>query len=150
MGVTAIRGFRNSTSATLFLQGWENRASATNRCLARPGTTRGLNMWIPWCDSADRFGAIIKGGPAGGLWQGDHVATIGPRESLPSTSDNGLDLIRTSWRYWIWQSGDEVRYSTDGQWHYDGEPVPGHPWVDGNRNLIVHPDGSLELQVVAY
>jgi hypothetical protein len=72
-------------------------------------------MWIPWCDDSGSFNS-------------KHIE---------------FRVEATGKTYYVWQSGDRVRYSEDGAWAAGGQAVPGDSFVDGDRRVVFSSSGEM-------
>lgn len=112
-GVTAIREFSNSTPSAFQLY----RVRTRELVKVAANKTVSCNVWIPWADTPKQFDAgehIVVGTP--GIYVGNYYILPKPY-------------------FGIWQQGDYVRFSTDGDYHFNGDRVPGDARVDGDRAL---------------
>jgi len=44
--------------------------------------------------------------------------------------------------YSIWEAGDRLRFSRDGKWSADAEPLPGESQSEGDRFLVIGGTGN--------
>ncbi len=126
MGVTAFKSLSNFSGQPVRIMDTENGSSR----VIQANSAGGFDYWSPWCTSQGDFSR-------------HHIE---------------LEVPQGTVQFCIWQSadqdGDFVRFSTDRQYHgrndgLTGQPgthVPGVANVDGNRLLIVHTDGTFEVQ----
>jgi hypothetical protein len=120
-GITAIREFTNLTPAVFELYRVRTRELVK---VAANGRVN-CNVWIPWADTVKQFNAgehiILR---TAAIWLGGYYVFPKPY-------------------FWIWQQGDYVRFSTDGEYHINGDRVDGDSRVDGDRALEVSASGAV-------
>jgi hypothetical protein len=118
--VTTVRIFVNMTSEQVAVISWQNRKDDLNVAVNSAAVSHpdGGAMQVPWCDSKDSWGT----------------------RHIDIEASDGLD---TSIRYSIWQSGPILRYSTDHEWHADGDAVPGDAGIGTEKIIIVGKDLNL-------
>lgn len=126
--ITAIREFENLTPVRVQIYSVRTRELVR----AEPGKAVSCNMWIPWADTARQFAA------------GERIEV-----QTPGYLAGGYYIFPQTY-HWIWQQGDFVRCSKDGQFHFNGEHVPGDARIDGDRVLQVSAsNGSLAISLRA-
>jgi hypothetical protein len=122
MAVTAIKGFKNYTGATVTVRNVERNQT---RYVGGNGGTLAFDIWIPWCTSQSDFD-----------W--NHYMTI--------------DIPAGPIKYWIWQhdtgGDDRVRQSTSG-WQDEAPRVNGVSDTGGDRYVIIYNNGYVEFQEIA-
>src|SRR5579884_3756994 len=116
MGITAIKHITNTAAQPVYLRNHEN---PPNSATVVPNSTGNTNIWIPWCSSQSD-------------WQNNHYLSI-------EQPDGGRTLC------WIWQQDDYVRFCTDGQFHNQGQPIPGVAYINADRSLTINTDSSIIL-----
>jgi hypothetical protein len=121
MAVTAIKGFKNYTEATVTVTNAERN---DDRTVGGNGGTLAFDIWIPWCTSQSDFN-----------W--NHYMTI--------------DIPVPRYKYWIWQhdvgGDDRVRQSQNG-WQYAAPPVSGISSTGGDRYVIIYGNGLVEFEEI--
>ena len=70
-------------------------------------------MWIPWADSSNEFS-----------------------EKFMEIRIDGKAV------FWLWQSGEYVRYNTRARFVENGRKVPGESRAGGERRLIISMNGK--------
>jgi hypothetical protein len=119
MGVTAIKRIDNLSQMPVQVV---NRENPRQHGWIDPHTYEDCNVWIPWCTAQHDF-------PNRSL-----VVQVGQLGRTPQAD------VRT---YAIWQAqqtdGDMVRMTTPPQFFPIGHQIPGYPFVDGDRRLVITP-----------
>jgi hypothetical protein len=128
MGVTRLKRVENRSRHSVTLLNFENQSVLGHAVPIGPGAKLDVDMWIPWSTSRDDFFGRSGSPPIG---------------SKPHRLELQFD---GQTRFWIWQAGDFVRFSTDGAWYDQGERVQGVAAVgltaiDGVRTMLVMDDG---------
>ena len=120
--------FYNGTAAEVILVNRENGRTAGFRSNYGWST----DIWIPWA-----------AGPSDYTLHHLELRVTSPTQQI----------------YYIWQcadkDGDHVRYNTEDSYvgrDYSRDPgpaqhVPGYSYVNGNRAIVVHADGSFEFNM---
>jgi hypothetical protein len=151
VGVTAIKGLENNWNRCVCL--YEPRPgpfAGTTAIWTPPGETLDCDTWIPWCTSRNDFrdakylvlGKDITPAQLLGPWTPHRWPDrLCDGELLP----NGA--------FYIWQQkfggDDRVRYAAGRPvFRHGATPVPGASHVNGDRIVVVLPDGSWELRVL--
>lgn len=116
--ITAIKQLENDTDQHIILHNVEDQKSV--KC--KPHSNVSCDMWIPWCDYQKSF---ERGHHMKVLWS---FPLVSPKNYIPPQPFA-----------WIWQQGDFVRFSTDGKWKFNGDPIPGTSKKGGDRALMVSP-----------
>lgn len=117
-GVTNIKEVLNETGMTVEVRKYDTKPLAaqaefetTGEIPASGGTWSG-DMWIPWADNANDFTE-------------KHIEIV----------------INGNTAFWIWQSGDYIRYNTRRSFVQNSRRVPGESRVNGERRLIIRMNG---------
>jgi hypothetical protein len=113
--VTNVRRVVNETDQSVTLwkkDGWKGEQTVR----IQPNTTSGMEMWIPWADSATQYN--------------NHRMEIRV----------GSQVIGH-----LWQSGSQVRFNASNQWVKDGYAVAGEAKAGGDRTLLVGKDSNGKL-----
>ena len=130
MAVTAIRSIRNSSeSEPYFARNHENQndTGGPGKSLEiNSGEVVQCNMWVPWCATQEDF-------------DNRHKISIVP------LAFNEIPVTFT-----IGQQGDYVRYSKDGLFHDEGEPVPGNNTVGGDRAIQIVGTSLTNADIIFY
>lgn len=118
-GVTNVKEILNNTDLTVEIRKYDtkplaaaNEFETTKEIPVRGGTWSG-NMWIPWADNSDEF------------------------------SEKRMEiLIDGKTVFWIWQSGDFVRYNNRARFVVNAPRVAGESRSGGERRLIISMNGK--------
>lgn len=113
-GVTNIKEILNDTGMSVEVRKYDKKTlgaasefETTNEIPGGGGTWSG-DMWIPWVDSSSDF------------------------------AEKHLEiLINGRTVFWVWQSGDFVRYNTRARFVQNAPRVFGESKVNGERRLII-------------
>lgn len=113
-GVTNIKEVLNDTGMTVEVRKYDTKPlsaasefETTKEIPANGGTWSG-DMWIPWADSSSDFAE-------------KHIEIL----------INGRTV------FWIWQSGDFIRYNSRARFVQNAPRVAGESKVNGERRLII-------------
>lgn len=118
-GVTNIKEVVNNTRLTVEIRKYDTKPLAagneyeTTREIPADGGTWSGDMWIPWADNSNDF------------------------------SEKYLEIkIYRGTTFWLWQTGEFVRYNTRARFVENGRKVPGESRAGGERRLIINMDGN--------
>lgn len=114
-GVTNIKEVVNNTPLTIEIRKYDTGAltagatfETTHEIPANGGTWSG-DMWIPWVDSSSDF------------------------------AEKFLEIkIYRATTFWLWQSGEYIRYNNRARFVDNGRRVPGESKAGGERRLIIN------------
>ncbi|MFN7144545.1 MAG: hypothetical protein ACK4YP_12275 [Myxococcota bacterium] len=82
-----------------------------------PGQFEERDVWVPWVDNATDFAKKVM----------------------------VIEMEQPARRYYVWQHGDNVCFSTQEKFQSPAHGVPGLSGVSGERKLFFHPDGRFEV-----
>jgi hypothetical protein len=80
-------------------------------------------------------------------WMSEHVPVCESEEEFRRHPFE-LRILAKGETIHLWEAGGQVRFSRDGQWHRDGEPVARLSEAGGGRGIVVGAMGGFWLKRV--
>lgn len=121
-GVTNIKEVVNNTHMTVEVRKYDVGATAagghyeTTKEIPADGGTWSGDMWIPWADNSNDF------------------------------TEKYMEIrIYRGTAFWLWQSGEFVRFNNRARFVENGRRVPGEARAGGERRLIISMSASTPI-----